>query len=235
MVSHQRQLYPGILLRRSSHPRIPNSTLFLMTSTDFPVLSTERLQLQIPGPELAEAMLLYVDRNREHLARWEPERPPGFYRRDYWAKTLDENRANFVQGKNARFVLTKSTGPPGPIIGSANLNEIVRGCFQACYLGYSLDHEHQGQGFMTEALERLIGFAFEDLELHRLMANYQPDNSQSERLLERLGFEREGYARGYLKLAGEWRDHILTARVREVPGKNGCPADGLAPEPHSDS
>ena len=43
------------------------------------------------------------------------------------------------------------------------------------------------------------------------MANYMPHNHRSGKLLERLGFEREGYAKDYLLIDGQWRDHVLTA------------------------
>jgi starch phosphorylase len=66
---------------------------------------------------------------------------------------------------------------------------------------------------MQEALEAAIAYMFETQNLHRIMANYIPGNERSARLLERLGFEREGYAKAYLNIAGRWQDHVLTARV----------------------
>jgi len=64
---------------------------------------------------------------------------------------------------------------------------------------------------MSEALRAGDGFAFEELRLHRIMANYRPENERSARLLERLGFVREGIARDYLFVDGAWRDHVLTS------------------------
>ncbi|BBN52682.1 hypothetical protein TRE132_08070 [Pseudomonas chlororaphis subsp. aurantiaca] len=69
---------------------------------------------------------------------------------------------------------------------------------------------------MHEALQTAIGHMFDELKLHRIMANYIPDNQRSAALLERLGFEREGYARAYLQIAGRWQDHVLTARVNDA-------------------
>ena len=73
----------------------------------------------------------------------------------------------------------------------------------------------QGQGLMQEVLETALPWAFHKLDMHRVMANYMPRNERSGRLLERLGFEREGYAKRYLQIAGVWEDHVLTSRVRE--------------------
>lgn len=96
-----------------------------------------------------------------------------------------------------------------------NLTQIFRGLFQACYLGYKIDHAYQGKGFMFEALQETIRFAFEDFKLHRIMANYIPSNIRSANLLNRLGFEIEGYAKNYLLINGSWKDHVLTALSHE--------------------
>jgi ribosomal-protein-alanine N-acetyltransferase len=66
---------------------------------------------------------------------------------------------------------------------------------------------------MAEALRAANAFVFGSMRLHRIMANYRPENERSARLLERLGFEREGLARDYLFIDGAWRDHVLTALV----------------------
>jgi ribosomal-protein-alanine N-acetyltransferase len=69
---------------------------------------------------------------------------------------------------------------------------------------------------MAEVLEAGLTLAFGQLDLHRVMANYLPRNERSARLLARLGFEREGYARAYLRIAGQWEDHVLTAKIRDT-------------------
>ncbi|MDF1837178.1 MAG: GNAT family N-acetyltransferase, partial [Planctomycetota bacterium] len=68
---------------------------------------------------------------------------------------------------------------------------------------------------MTEALEGVVKFAFEELGLHRLMANYIPSNAASARALAKAGFEKEGFARSYLLINDVWEDHILTSRIKE--------------------
>ena len=84
---------------------------------------------------------------------------------------------------------------------------------QACYLGYSVDQEWQGQGLMREVVQAGMDYVFGTLGLHRIMANHMPSNVRSERLLRSLGFEREGYARAYLQIAGRWEDMVLNALV----------------------
>ena len=87
----------------------------------------------------------------------------------------------------------------------------MRGAFHACHLGYQIGREHQGRGLMSEALRAGNAFMFESLRLHRIMANFRPENERSRRLARRLGFVEEGLARNYLFIDGAWRDHILTS------------------------
>ncbi len=84
------------------------------------------------------------------------------------------------EGKAARFSI-RSKEKPGVIIGLCNLTQIFYGSFQACYLGYKIDIEHEGKGIMSEALQAVIAYAFEELALHRIMANYMPSNARSGR------------------------------------------------------
>ena len=178
---------------------------------EFPVIKTKRLLLTLPLTEAAPRMLAYVKENQEHFAPWSPPDPPGYYTEDYWRKRLAAARTEFRRGQSLRLVLFERQQRAGPVIGDCNFTNIMRGPFQACYLGYKLDRGRVGQGLMSEALAGAISYVFDDLKLHRVMANYVPVNERSGRLLRRLGFVVEGYARDYLFIAGEWRDHVLTA------------------------
>ncbi len=66
---------------------------------------------------------------------------------------------------------------------------------------------------MRESLTVAIQHVFRDIGLHRIMANYRPENTRSEHLLASLGFEKEGLARSYLKINGSWADHVLTSLI----------------------
>ena len=169
--------------------------------------------MRVPPASAASSVVAFYDRNRAHLARWDPDRDTAFYTERFWRETLERRRAELARGNSACFTL-HPIDDPDRTVGTVSLTGVVRGVFQACHLGFSLDAGLQGRGLMTEALERVLPFAFDELDLHRVMAAYQPENLRSAALLERLDFEREGFARGYLFLAGGWRDHVLTARVR---------------------
>ncbi|MEJ7733540.1 MAG: GNAT family N-acetyltransferase [Polyangiaceae bacterium] len=182
-------------------------------------LVTPRLLLALPPPELAPAYLRYCQDNRDHLAPWEPPREEGFWTEEFWRTRLERSRAELHAGSSLRLALFARSSEQqepalafaGPVIGHANFNQFVRGAFQACTLGYSLDQRHVGRGLMEEALRVALRHVFGPLGFHRVMANYMPINERSGRLLRRLGFSVEGYARDYLFIDGAWRDHVLTA------------------------
>ncbi len=175
-------------------------------------LFTERLILRQPEPDEAAVVIEYYQRNRRHLESWEPLRDASFYTDAHWRPRLAADQQELRDDVSARFFVFER-GAPWRAIGACNLNNIVRGAFEACYLGYSVDGECQGKGFGKEAVAAVVEYAFKSLGLHRVMANYQPDNTRSARLLASLGFQVEGQAADYLMLGGRWRDHVLTALV----------------------
>lgn len=182
-----------------------------------PVLKTERLVLTIPEPSASSHMLAYVVDNERHLARWEPPRPEGYFTDHYWKQRLEKNRYEHAKDISLRLTARERRDPDGPVVGHMNLSQIFRGPFHAAYLGYSVDHRCQGKGYMFEAARAVIDFAFGTMALHRIMANYIPTNERSGRLLRRLGFVVEGYARDYLFIHDRWQDHVLTALTNPRP------------------
>lgn len=176
------------------------------------LLTTARLTLVLPEPSLARSIADYYARNASRLEPISPRREPGFHSVAQWTTRAAERQAQALAGSAFHLVVTRSQ-QPAHVIGTIELTNIVRGAFQAAHLGYSIDREHEGQGLMTEALREVIRHAFEEMGLHRLMANYLPTNDRSANVLSRLGFTVEGYARAYLKLDGRWQDHVLTSLV----------------------
>ncbi|MGW2698005.1 GNAT family N-acetyltransferase [Streptomyces sp. NPDC001296] len=104
----------------------------------------------------------------------------------------------------------------GQIVGGVNINNIVRGTLQTGTLGYTAYASTTGRGYMTEGLRLVIRLAFDQMELHRLEANIQPDNASSLNLVKRLGFQREGYSAAFQFVNGEWRDHERWAITTET-------------------
>lgn len=174
-------------------------------------LRSERLLLRLPDASLAEALSDYYLRNAQHFAPYSPRRAPGFHSLEAWRERAAALRQGSLGGHALHLLLFPARGPSDELIGEINFTQIVRGAFQAAYLGYQLDREHVGRGLMSEALAASIAHVFQHMNLHRLMANYIPSNERSGRLLRRLGFSVEGYARDYLFIDGTWKDHVLTS------------------------
>ncbi|MBI3728767.1 MAG: ribosomal protein S5-alanine N-acetyltransferase [Burkholderiales bacterium] len=173
------------------------------------VIATTRLQLRVLMPEHAPMMQQYLLLNRHHLAPWEPARDEEFFSLEKCEERLLANFRLIEAGLAMHFAVCQDQ----TMIGICNFSNIVRGAFHACHLGYAIAEKQQGQGYMQEAVQAGIAYMFQEQGLHRAMANYVPENQRSGALLERLGFEKEGYAKSYLKINGVWRDHILTALV----------------------
>ncbi len=160
--------------------------------------------------EDAQALLEFYSDNRDHWAIWEPTREANFYRLGYWQDELARRAQESAADRGYWFA---AFDDQGKIIAVCSLTNIARGVFQAAYMGYAVAQAQQGQGVMTQLCQGVLNFAFEQLKLNRVMANYLPENTRSAALLERLGFVREGLAQRYLKINGRWRDHVLSALV----------------------
>lgn len=158
------------------------------------------------GVDDAPAITELVCRNRHFLAPWEPAKDDSYY-------TVEEQRAliwaaldRTVRGRMLAHVILDADGA---VQGRVNLNNIVRGAFQSCNLGYWLAESATGQGLATKAVASVRRIAFGRLGLHRIEAGTLERNVRSQRVLERNGFERFGLAPRYLRIDGRWQDHIL--------------------------
>jgi len=164
-----------------------------------------RVIIRSPRASDEREFLTAVSRSRRLHHPW--AYPPSSTRsfRRYLARSTRDSYRGFL-------ACLRSTGE---LIGVVNLSEIVRGPFLNAYLGYYGFEPHSGRGYMTEALRLVIHKAFRTMKLHRLEANIQPSNRASLALVRRLGFEREGYSRRYLKIGGRWQDHERWALLAE--------------------
>jgi ribosomal-protein-alanine N-acetyltransferase len=176
-----------------------------------PYLRTPRTHIRLADEADAPKLLRYRVENREHLAPWEPLRDAEYYTLLHCMHSIADGREHVRLDRGYPLIVFDIDEQV--ILATFTFANIVRGAFQACHLGYGIAAHAQGQGLMREVLEPGIAWAFGELGLHRVMANYLPRNERSAKLLAQLGFEREGYARRYLQIAGVWEDHVLTARI----------------------
>jgi len=175
----------------------------------------------------ASAIVRYFRENETHLAPFGAKKPDGFYTEQFWRDQLPKHFDAFKADQAVRLYLFNAKDGT-EIIGTMEFSQIARGPFQACYLGYGIAKKHEGKGLMKEALTAAISYLFDELNIHRIMANYIPTNIRSAGLLKKLGFVVEGYAEKYLFLDGSWKDHVLTA-LTNTNWKSANPAMQLAP------
>ena len=170
------------------------------------VFSTAKIDVFLLSSNMARPLQEYLLYNKDRLAPFEPQRSPEYYELENINQRISAAINSQVQGSAVTFIITVKDAKN--IIGIINFTGIIPGVFQACYLGFSIDKDFEGQGIMYSALQGAIGYVREHYGLHRIMANHLPNNAKSEQLLAKLGFVKEGYAQSYLKINGKWQDHI---------------------------
>jgi ribosomal-protein-alanine N-acetyltransferase len=158
-----------------------------------------------PADELCETL----NANRSFLAPWEPEYPSDFLTPDGQRISI----AAALRARDAGQLVPHVVTLNGEIIGRITLSNIVRAAFQSCNLGYWIAEAHNGRGHATEAVGQMCAVAFDELGLHRVEAGTLRHNGGSQRVLQRNGFSRFGLAPRYLRIAGEWQDHVLFQRL----------------------
>ena len=111
------------------------------------------------------------------------------------------------------WIIKKSE--PDRVIGRLAFSGIIRGALQSCLMGYHLDRDEVGKGYMTEAVMSACGYMFSEWKLHRVQADIMPGNERSIHTIERCGFVRQGLFPKYMAINGQWMDHVTYARINE--------------------
>lgn len=172
-------------------------------------LETDRMIMKIIDSRYTDRVLKFFDNNRDHLEKWEPSRNSDFYTMSYIRNMLKAEMKEMLIGRTFRmWLFLKKDKKLRKIIGSVALNNIVMGAFRSCHLGYRMDGEMSGKGYMTEAVDMLKRLAFAEMGIHRIEASIMPDNAASLRVVEKLGFKYEGTSPNYLRINGKWCDHV---------------------------
>jgi len=165
-------------------------------------------------------------RNVDWLREWEAT-PPGS------PAEVTTSAATFVtMTRRLRREARQGRGLPfavlydGTFVGQLNVSTVVRGSLHSASLGYWIDQRVAGRGIMPTAVALAGDHCFWTVGLHRIEVNIRPENVASRRVVEKLGFREEGVRLGFLHIAGDWRDHISYALLRDEA------ADGLVKRLH---
>jgi ribosomal-protein-alanine N-acetyltransferase len=155
--------------------------------------------------------------SREWLEPWEPLGEPGTPDPVADAEAFRarcgawERQRHFDAAYGFGIFLRKR----GDFLGEVSLGSVQRGPFQSANVGYWIDEQHAGKGYMPESVAVILKYAFEQLGLHRVEAAIVPRNARSRRVTEKLGMRDEGTSLRFLQIRGVWEDHVRYAITSE--------------------
>ncbi len=164
-----------------------------------------KISIRVLNSDDARDLLEYYTRNKDFLSKFEPHRDEEFYTVEVQKQSLIENYKEFIKGEGAHFGIYKEE----KMIGRIRIYNIVHGVFKSAFIGYSMDEQYQGNGYMKEAVSLVVTYAYEELGLHRIEATTLVDNEKSQRVLKACGFNELGICKEYLHINGKWRDHVI--------------------------
>ena len=149
--------------------------------------------------------------SRNFLEKWEPS-----WSADEFSRVSFRYRLNVYEERvrnDEGFVYFIFDSATSELVGGLTLSHLRRGVSQSATLGYWVGEKFARRGFMTDAIRVIMSQAQPRFSLHRIEAACLPQNVASHGLLLKCGFEQEGYAKAYVKIAGQWEDHLLFGHV----------------------
>lgn len=168
-----------------------------------------KINLSVLTPENAESVLNYYIKNKDYLSKFEPDREKNFYTLDIQKRILIESYREFLSGKSVNLGIYKDK----TFIGKIQISNIVMGVFKSAFVGYSIDKDEQGKGYMKEALKLTLEYAFNEMDLHRIEASTLVDNIRSQKVLLSCGFKEIGLNEKYIFINGKWQDHLTFNKI----------------------
>ena len=173
---------------------------------------TQNLELRVLGRESARLVLDFYSKNADDFAKYEPLKKRDALNLNYHASMLDYEREYFEKNTLLRLYLFRPFHP-FEIVGTVCFRNIMSFPYKCATLGYKMDQRYRRLGYMEEAITRGLQVMDEELHLRRIEATVMPDNEPSYRLLEKIGFQREGLIRDRVNLNGKWEDHYLYSHI----------------------
>lgn len=168
-------------------------------------LKGKKINLRILTVNDADKLLNYYKKNEQHLRKFEELKDEKFYTLENQIMLINGYYLGFLNGNFMFFGIFKNEN----IIGVINLYNIIGGMFKDATIGYSIDEDEQGKGYMREAVNIISDYAFNVLKLHRLQAATLIDNTKSQFVLKACGFKEIGISEEYLFINGEWQDQCI--------------------------
>lgn len=176
--------------------------------------TTDRLILKTLDGSHAQHVLPFFLENKDVFEPYEPARPANFYTCNYQRSLLTCEYHLILKLNFLRFWVYRKE-KPDTVIGTVSYQNFYKAPYYKCQTGYRFDKRCWHNGYATEALDFTNRLIFQELSIHRIEALVMPQNEPSIRLLERLGFIREGFCRSCIEICGTWTDHYLYALLSD--------------------
>ena len=177
------------------------------------------VRLRSPRPADYDAWSALRHESRRYLQPWEPRWPEDDLSKAAFKRRLSIYQRETELGTALPMFVFDAAGHE--LFGAVTLSNVRRGVAETGTLGYWIGQPFAGRGYATAAVSAMALHAFSRLKLHRLEAACLPTNHASRRVLEKAGFRHEGQARAYLKINGEWADHLLFGLLEDEVDHGG--------------
>ncbi len=175
-------------------------------------LSDERVWLRPPQESDWQSWADLRQESKDFLVPWEPSWPADSLTKSAWQRRLKRQYEEWRLDVGYHLLFFKVSDQT--LLGGVSLTNVRRGVAQMGTLGYWIGKPFARQGYTSAAVKLLCAHAFGALALHRIEAGCLPSNLASRRLLTSVGFQEEGLARNYLRINGQWEDHVLFGMVK---------------------
>ena len=178
-----------------------------------PRITLPRLFMRAPTRGDWAAWVKVRTDSRGFLTPWEPTWPIDALTKASFRRRLSKYSEDWRDDRGYAFFIFRRVD--NALVGGITIANVKRGVAQSASFGYWIGREYARNGYMTEGVHGAYTFAFDDLSLHRVEAACLPSNNPSQGVLSKAGFRYEGLAKKYLKINGEWEDHMIFALLKE--------------------
>lgn len=176
------------------------------------VLTSSRVIIKQACLQDACQIAHFFKKNKTFHSSFNPQQHDFFYSADFWIQEVVKLQEEFRRKINCKLFIFDAQNPQ-VCIGSIDLEQFWSHPIQSSFLGFALDQNYTGKGYMTESLQMLFPFCKNKLHLHKIFATTDINNIKSQALLQRLGFTSIGNIENYIFMNNRWQDHNISYKI----------------------
>jgi ribosomal-protein-alanine N-acetyltransferase len=176
------------------------------------MIEAEKVTLRMPVMGDHHAWVRLRQDGAEFLKPWEPVWAPDHFSKRAFSNRVFWARKTYETGRGVPLFIVRRED--NALLGAITLDNIRRGPAMSGALGYWIGANYVRNGYMSDAIQSVVHYAFYHMDISRVEAATLPENAASRGLLEKTGFKYEGVAQSYLQIAGRWRTHVLYSNIR---------------------